>query len=41
MANDGGGSIYGTRAAALGKSERCLDCHGVGKASPIKTKHKQ
>lgn len=41
MANDGGGSIYGTRAAALGKSERCMDCHGVGKASPIKLKHKQ
>ena len=41
MANDGGGSIYATRAVALTKSERCLDCHGVGKASPIKIKHKQ
>ena len=41
MANDGGGSIYGTRGVAKTKSERCLDCHGVGKASPIKTKHKQ
>jgi len=41
MANDGGGSIYATRAVALTKSERCLDCHAAGKASPIKTKHKQ
>ncbi len=41
MANDGGGSIYATRAVAMTKFERCLDCHGVGKASPIKTKHKQ
>ncbi len=41
MANDGGGSIYATRAVAKTKTERCLDCHGVGKASPIKIKHKQ
>ena len=41
MANDGGGSIYATRAVALTKTERCLDCHAAGKASPIKTKHKQ
>ena len=41
MGNDGGGSIYATRAVALTKSERCLDCHAAGKASPIKTKHKQ
>ncbi len=41
MANDGGGSIYATRAVALTKSERCLDCHAAGKASPIKLKHKQ
>jgi OmcA/MtrC family decaheme c-type cytochrome len=41
MANDGGGAIYEARATALAKSERCLDCHAAGKASPIKTKHKQ
>ena len=41
MSNDGGGSIYATRAVAMTKSERCLDCHAAGKASPIKLKHKQ
>jgi len=41
MANDGGGAIYEARATALAKTERCLDCHAAGKASPIKTKHKQ